>query len=320
MRPARLVPTPLPPLEPLLPPWPGDTVALPSGEVFLRQTPGTTGMAEPAVYVHGLGGSATNWTDLAGLLAPRLDAVAVDLPGFGHSPPPRDRNYSIAARVRSVVELIEAGEHGAVHLLGNSLGGLVSVAVAAIRPDLVRSLTLISPALPGIRLPAAADPALTLLLLPGASRLAQRRLLRQTPLQRAHDVIDLCFGNPGLVPEARLTEAAEEAARRAELPYAMEALTASLRGIAVLHLTRGARSPWRLARTIQAPTLVVWGDRDKLVHVSLAPRTARAIPDSRLLVLPGVGHTAQLEDPVSTARAVLGLLDDVASGTAAVRA
>jgi pimeloyl-ACP methyl ester carboxylesterase len=62
---------------------------------------------------------------------------------------------------------------------------------------------------------------------------------------------------------------------------------------------------------VTAPTLVVWGGRDRLVNVALAPRVAGTIPDARLLVLPDVGHVAQLEDPVTTARAALGLLEDV---------
>jgi pimeloyl-ACP methyl ester carboxylesterase len=67
-------------------------------------------------------------------------------------------------------------------------------------------------------------------------------------------------------------------------------------------------SAWRELTKIQAPSLVVWGDRDKLVDVRLAPRVARAIPSCRLLVLNDVGHTAQMEEPRLTARAVLGLL------------
>jgi pimeloyl-ACP methyl ester carboxylesterase len=58
---------------------------------------------------------------------------------------------------------------------------------------------------------------------------------------------------------------------------------------------------------VTAATLVVWGAQDKLVDVAHAPRIATAIPDATLLVLPDVGHTAQLEDPVSTARAILSL-------------
>lgn len=298
----------LPELTGLLPPWPGEIVALPSGRVFVRRTPGHTPGLDPAVYVHGLGGAATNWTDLAALLAGRVSGQALDLPGFGESPPPGRGGYAITARVRSVVELIEAG--GApVHLLGNSLGGLVSLIVAATRPELVRTLTLISPAVPGGRLPARSDPLLPLLLVPGLHRIAERRLMQLTPQERARRVIELCFADPSRVPAQRLAEATEEAARRQELTWGQDAMTGSLRGLAAYYLRVGPQGPWRLARSLAVPTLIVWGTEDRLVNSALAPKLSRAITGSRLLVLPGIGHTAQLEDPETTARAVLALLD-----------
>ena len=75
----------------------------------------------------------------------------------------------------------------------------------------------------------------------------------------------------------------------------------------------GAANAWRMARSLTAPTLVVWGDRDRLVDPPLAPRLAAVLPDARLLVLEGVGHVAMLEAPEPTARAVLGLAEDAAA-------
>lgn len=308
MQVAELSDAALPELGRVLPPWPGVILGLPSGQVFVRRTPPTTPDTEPAVYVHGLGGAATNWTDLAALLAGRLSGLAVDLPGFGQSPPPLGGDYSIPARVRTVVELIEHG--GApVHLFGNSLGGLVSLVLAATRPELVRTLTLISPAMPGGRLPARSDPLLPLLLVPGLHHIAERRLLRLSPQERARRVIELCFADPSRVPAERLAEATNEVARRQDLPWVRDALTGSLRGLVAYYLRVGPQGPWRSARSLAVPTLVIWGTEDRLVSAALAPRLGRAIPGSRLLVLPGIGHTAQLEDPRTTARAVLALLD-----------
>jgi pimeloyl-ACP methyl ester carboxylesterase len=64
---------------------------------------------------------------------------------------------------------------------------------------------------------------------------------------------------------------------------------------------------------------VAWGKQDKLVDVRLAPRTARAIPDSRLMIVDGVGHTAQLESPRILARAVLSLLDEYSAAATSDR-
>ncbi len=87
--------------------------------------------AEPALCVHGLEGSSRNWTDLMDLLRPRLACDALDLPGFGDSPPRPDGRYSIAALAQTVIALIERrgapDRRGPVHLIGNSLGGAVCV-------------------------------------------------------------------------------------------------------------------------------------------------------------------------------------------------
>src|SRR5690349_13330173 len=96
MKRATLVPDfTLPSSEVLAELWPGRSVTIDGTTTFLRETPSTRDGAEPAVYVHGLGGSSSNWTDLAGLLADRLEGQALDLPGFGHSEPAT--SYTIAA-------------------------------------------------------------------------------------------------------------------------------------------------------------------------------------------------------------------------------
>ena len=71
-------------------PWPRRDVVLSNGTFSLREARPASPDAAPALFVHGLGGAATNWTDLMALLRDRLDGVAPDLPGFGWSPPPRD--------------------------------------------------------------------------------------------------------------------------------------------------------------------------------------------------------------------------------------
>jgi pimeloyl-ACP methyl ester carboxylesterase len=85
-----------------------------------------------------------------------------------------------------------------------------------------------------------------------------------------------------------------------------------MRGLAAAQFVRG-RVGWATLRRITAPTLVLWGDTDRLVAPDLAPYVAAAIPDSRLLVMDRIGHTAMMEDPIASARALLGLLEDAAA-------
>ena len=295
---------PLPELTDHLPPWPGEQ----RGDLVVRRGP--AGGAEPALFVHGLGGSSTNWTDLVALLAGRLDCEALDLPGFGHSPPPA-QGYRLGSHVRAVVRHLEQRAAGPVHLFGNSLGGAVCTLVAAKRPDLVRTLTLISPALPDLRPRQGGDPRLPLLLLPGFESLARRQLARRTPEQRARAVVRLCFADPSCVSPRRLEESIEEVRRRSGLAHDGDAFTRSLRGLIGSYLVTGPRALWRQAARISAPTLLVWGAQDRLVDVRIAPRAARTIPDCRLMVLEDVGHVAQMERPDVVARAFLGMLDEI---------
>ncbi|MFI5956532.1 alpha/beta hydrolase [Cryptosporangium sp. NPDC051539] len=319
MTPARLAPdlSVRPTSDPQVPPWPGRTVQLDgSVQLHVRDTPATAPGAEPALYVHGLGGSGQNWTDLADLLSDRLEGQAIDLPGFGRSGPALAGGYSQPSYADLVVRWIEESGRGPVHLFGNSLGGAVVVRVAALRPDLVRSLTLISPAMPVYRPRAEHRPMLPVLVLPRVDRIVDRVIRSATPHQMAQGMVDVCFGDPTAVSKQRWDEAVEEAEQRLSVPWGATAYVGSLRGLVGSYLAPPGRSLWRLAHQIQAPTLVIWGHRDRLVDVRLARKTAKAIPDSQLLVLRGVGHTAQLECPRIVARAVIPLLDRVAPAVA----
>lgn len=277
--------------------------------VFLRRQdrPGdpARGSGPDAWYVHGLAGSSTNWISLAGAMSPVAAGYLVDLPGHGRSDPPPRGRYSLVDDADVTAALIRRHSRGPVHLVGNSLGGVVSTALAARHPELVATLTLISPAVPDLRLTRdrGADPVLGLLLVPGTGGLAVRRLSRASPMARARGMGELCFGDPDLLTDDDHAAAAADLAWRSSVPWIHTGTIGSLRALirSYLRRTGSFRSD---AATVTAPTLVIWGTRDRLVDVRLAPRTAAAFADSRLLILAGVGHTAQMEDPVTTARAV----------------
>jgi pimeloyl-ACP methyl ester carboxylesterase len=314
MKRARLVPDDIvPALSDDLPaPWPGRSELVDGAGIHARYTPSRSADPEPAVYVHGLGGSSQNWTDLAALLADRLEGQAIDLPGFGRSEPVK--RYSLAAVADRTARWIEHADRGPVHLFGNSMGGAVAIRVAGTRPDLVRTLTLVSPAMPFL------DPRrslqgrfLPLLLVPGADRLAARRLAAVDPAELTRMVIDACFADTSRFPEQRMAEAMEEARLRYSVPWYMTAYVRSLRGLIssfVRAYLPGSGSLWRVAAMVKAPTLVIAGRQDRLVDIRVAPQVARTIPDSRLLIIDGVGHVAQMEVPRLVARAVLALLDE----------
>lgn len=304
----------LPALEPILPPWPATFEEVGTARLHVRRTPGPDGV--PAVYVHGLGGSSTNWTDLAALLAPVAGGTAPDLPGFGYSEPETGFDFSLQAHAEVVARHIE--DVGApVHLLGNSMGGAIALLIAERRPELVKTLTLISPAMPDRRLDPRrlSDPRMALAYLPLVGARVRAQLAALGPRERAAQVIKLCFADPSRFPASRLDELAEEHGARAGFTWAGPAMARSTFAIFRAWSTLGKASLWASAPRVKAPTLVVWGREDRVISVRRALRTARVIPKARLLVLPRTGHVAQMERPIVVAKAVLGMWEHVEAGT-----
>ncbi|WP_316745910.1 alpha/beta hydrolase [Streptomyces sp. MK7] len=285
------------------------SVGLSGITLTVRSRPPARNCLPPALYVHGLGGSSQNWSALMSQLQDVVDGEAIDLPGFGDSPPPDDGNYSVTAHARAVIRFLDASDRGPVHLLGNSLGGAVSTRVAALRPDLVRTLTLVSPALPELRVQRTAVPT-GLLAVPGVSALFTRLTREWTAEQRVRGVMALCYGDPGRVTPEGFRNAVEEMERRLRLPYFWDAMARSARGIVDAYTLGGQHGLWRQAERVLAPTLLVYGGRDQLVGYRMAQRAARAFRDSRLLTLPDAGHVAMMEYPETVATAFRELLAD----------
>ncbi|MEU6535475.1 alpha/beta hydrolase [Streptomyces sp. NPDC047000] len=283
------------------------SVGLPGITLTVRSRPPAREGLPPALYVHGLGGSSQNWSLLMRELEDVVDGEAVDLPGFGDSPPPDDGDYSVTGHARAVIRHLDASARGPVHLFGNSLGGAVSTRVAALRPDLVRTLTLVSPALPEFRVQRSAVPT-GLLGIPWAAPLFSRLTRDLTAEQRVRGVMGLCYGDPGQVTPEAFQEAVEELERRLRLPYFWDAMTRSARGLINAYTLGGQHGLWRQAERVLAPTLLIYGGRDQLVGHRMAHRAARSFRGSRLLSLPDAGHVAMMEYPETVAAAFRDLL------------
>lgn len=308
---------PLPELRPDQPPWPGRVLHSGGVSLHVRETPrleGGDGRGDGSVvYVHGLNGSATNFTDVATLVRVRLPGVAVDLPGFGRTEPAEGFDYTPDSHAEALGDFLAGLDRGPVHLVANSLGGAVALLLAADRPQLVRTLTLLAPAMPDLRVDPRrlSDPRLALAYLPFIGPRVRRGL---TPAQRAERMLKQCFAEPSAVPDCRRAQIEAELAERQQLAWAEAALDRSAGGLIRSWLTPRGRSLWSVATEVRHPALVVWGRQDRLVGVRKAPRTAETLPRGRLLVLPRTGHVPHLERPTSVARAVLGLAEAHAGG------
>ncbi|MER5293187.1 alpha/beta fold hydrolase [Streptomyces pharetrae] len=292
------------------------SVRLPGMTLTVRSRPPAREGLPPALYVHGLGGSSQNWSAMMPLLDDIVDNEALDLPGFGDSPPPDDGDYSVTGHARAVIRYLDASGRGPVHLVGNSLGGAITTRVAAVRPDLVRTLTLISPALPELRVQRTAVPT-GLLALPGVAALFTRYTKGWTAEQRVRGVMALCYGDPTRVSPEGFRNAVEEMERRLRLPYFWDAMARSARGIVNAYTLGGQHALWRQAERVLAPTLLVYGGRDQIIGFRMAQKAARTFRDSRLVTLPDAGHVAMMEYPETVAGAFRDLLADQAARGAA---
>jgi pimeloyl-ACP methyl ester carboxylesterase len=265
------------------------------------------------VLVHGLGGSYTAWLAVAASLARRARVVALDLPGFGHSPRSA-RGTTLSVMGRALARFIDATSTEAVHLVGNSMGGALSLLEAHARPQRIASALLVDPALPA-PLGVDIDPwwlkTLAIASVPMGHRLLRRRAKRLGRERLLRDLMDVCCVDATRIPAEVMDALVAEAVECGALPQidlAFSEATRSLLG--ELFFGRRLRKAVRLPGV---PTLIVHGQRDRCVDVRTVRATVAINPQIELIELPDLGHTPQLEAPDAFLKVASGWFDRVAS-------
>lgn len=263
-----------------------------------RVEPVDHGGSGPAVVlVHGVGGSALDWALLVPELRPHAHVRTVDLHGDVH-------------RCVAALSAYLRAETGPVTLVGNSMGALIGVEVAARHPELVRALVLVAPALPDVgRIVSSPATALQLVLhgVPGlGERLRRRKRDRIGAEATARESLELGGVDPDSLPPDLLARFVARVATRAETPGSDRAFLDTSRSLA-RRLARPQRYD-ALMSAVSAPVVLVHGARDQLVPVAAARRTARRHPGWRYVELPEAGHLPHLQDPVAVGRIVTDLL------------
>jgi pimeloyl-ACP methyl ester carboxylesterase len=261
------------------------------------------------VCVHGLGGSLVNWAALAPLLTGRCRVMALDLAGFGHTRG-GSRSTSVESNQRLLDRFLREVSGTPVILVGNSMGGLISILQASGQPFTVAGLVLIDPALP-VGLSARPDPVVLATFAAFAVPAVGRRLLalrRSTSSAEtaANDMLQLCCADPSRVPRHVVDQHVEMAAQRRAYEDVDGELLSAAQSLMWVLVDRGRYS--RMQRSIAAPVLLLHGDRDRLVPIASARAAAKANPSWRFEVAEGVGHVPQLEVPEWTAAQILDWL------------
>ncbi|WP_238150798.1 alpha/beta fold hydrolase [Kribbella sindirgiensis] len=285
--------------------WPERRVPVAGVDLLVRDVPDAVPDLPPALFVHGLGGSSLNWTALGLMLNDTIRGIAPDLPGFGRTP--LSGVPGIAEQADVLIQLLEREYDQPVHVFGNSMGGASSVALAAQRPDLVASLTLVSPALPHPRVSASAL-WFAALATPRLGPVVLERTQRLPFDQRFQASLAMVFGDPrSLAPEVRAAYE-EELHRRDTDPWGRQATVEAARSILRSSLARPRRSLWADAARVECPVLLIYGGKDRLVDARIRTKAQRSFPNARLLYLPHSGHVAQMEHPDQVARAFRQLI------------
>ncbi len=260
------------------------------------------GELEPIVFVHGLGGQWQNWLENLPRAALERRVIALDLPGHGLSPMPREQ-ITISRYGRVVDALCERLELGRVDMVGNSMGGYIAAEVAIQFPQRIDQLILVSAA--GI---TSADVAHAPILTAGrvatavaSYGAARHRQIASRPRTR-HMALALVARHPSLL---RADLAYEGFFKGTGKPGFDDALRACL------DYDFRDRLP-----EIRQPTLIVWGENDSIIPVKDAHEFERLIPDSRKLVMKDTGHIPMAERPATFNDVMLEFLAETGPASA----
>jgi len=239
------------------------------------------GQGEPLVMVHGIGADKDNWSQIAPFLRGSGRLIAPDLPGFGESDKPADADYSVIAQVERLGQFLDALQLPRAHLAGNSMGGAIVLAFAKLHPERVQSLWLLDPAGVG----AAKESE----MFRAYREDGQLLLFAKTPDDFAR-VMELAMSKQPPVPYSVKHELALAAANN----YALHTRIFRDLTAEVPHLERDVAG-------LVTPTLIVWGEEDRVLDPSGAEILHQALPNSQLVLMPGIGHMPMLEAPYRAA-------------------
>jgi glycerol-3-phosphate dehydrogenase len=269
------------------------------------------GSGPTLVLVHGLGGSSVNWLAVAPALAQRARVLAIDLVGFGFTPPV-GRSSSVDANRLILDRFLDSVVGAPAILAGNSMGGLISLLEAAAHPEKIAGLVLVDPAqprAPGEWIDPAVAASFLMYSIPGVGEWYLRsRAKKLGPEKLVHDLLALCCVDMKRIPADVLKAHVDFAAHRMEaMPWGNAAfLEASRSLVSILMQPKAYREA---VAKIVAPTLLIQGVEDRLVSIAASRLLAASRPEWSFDPIDGIGHTPMLEAPERFLASVNGWLE-----------
>jgi pimeloyl-ACP methyl ester carboxylesterase/putative sterol carrier protein len=261
------------------------------------------GAGDPVLLLHGLGATKVSFLPTMLALARDHRVIAPDLLGHGDTAKPLVR-YDAPTYARFVLSLMDALEIDRADLIGNSMGGRISLELAMTDPDRIRTVSLLCPAVaflkrrgmvPFVR---ALRPELGIV----PHRLPHRLVVRS---------IRSMFSQPDRLPPSWYAAGADEFLRIFRTPRGRAALYASMRNI-YLDEPSGERGFWVRLERLDRPSMFLWGDRDRLVPAAFDRHVRRVLPNATSRVLDDCGHVPQFEHPDRTHALIRSFLESAA--------
>jgi len=240
--------------------------------------------AQTLIMVHGFTSSLESWDAVAKNLANDYRVIRPDLPGHGLTGPDSQKRYSNEETVAFLSNFIDALDIEAPVLIGNSLGGLVSWRVAAQSPEKVSQLVLISPG--GFSINGVTDE-------PVAVPTMLKFYLTKAPEAGVKQATSNLYANPENLPEKRISTIRDMMQHPGNGDAFVERLSVFTLPDPTMDLEK-----------VKSPTLVVWGQQDKMIPVSQATWFSGALPNSTLKIYENAGHVPQEETPEQLAQDV----------------
>jgi pimeloyl-ACP methyl ester carboxylesterase len=246
------------------------------------------GRGEPLVLIHGIGHRRQAWDPVLPLLTPYREVITLDLPGFGESPV-AVHGYGIEPALVMFKEFFEQLGLDRPHVAGNSLGGLLSLALG--EAGLVRSVTALSPA--GLWSQWQKHYAINVLRMHRAlARRTPERVVRRLVTTGAGRAVltGMIVGKPALLaPEIVVADALALAAAAGFEPTAAQ-----------------ARDGFRFAGRVSGlPVTIAWAEYDRILARPRVAEVRRVAPDAELVLLRGCGHVPMNDDPRVVAKVLL---------------
>ena len=252
------------------------------------------GQGETVLLIHGFQSNKDIWIRMAKQLTKHYHVIAIDLPAHGDSTILMDKSYTVpeqAKRVIAVMDKLQLTQP--VHVMGHSMGGAIAFHLAHLAPNQVKSLALMNSA--GV-------------ISPQPSELYLRNQKGENPLIVRNEedykkMLAFTMSDPPYIPSpiiATLTRIAIDREKVGEKIYQELNLKYSL-------------NPEDVLPQIKVPTLVLWGDQDKVINVSSTEVFKRLMPQAQVVIFKGVGHAPQIERTKESAQAYETFLASVKS-------